>query len=40
MGPSSSLVTAVYERVVVLTGFGGLAPFDQIALSIQASQGR
>jgi hypothetical protein len=38
MGSSLSLITEVNERVVVLTCFGELAPFDQIAVTIGASE--
>jgi len=38
MGCSLSLVTEVNERVVVLTCFGDLAPFDQIAVTLGASE--
>jgi hypothetical protein len=38
MGPSNSLVTEVNERVVVLTCFGDLAPFDDIAVTLSASE--
>jgi hypothetical protein len=35
---SLSLVTEVNERVVVLTCLGDLAPFDQIAVTLGASE--
>ncbi|MHC4432579.1 MAG: META domain-containing protein [Planctomycetota bacterium] len=38
MGRSLSLVTEVNERVVVLTCFGDLAPFDQIAVTLGAGE--
>jgi hypothetical protein len=38
MSPSISLFTEVNERVVVLTCFGELAPFDQIAVTFGASE--
>jgi hypothetical protein len=38
MGPFLSLITEVNERVVVLTCFGDLAPFDEIAATIGASE--
>ena len=38
MGRSLSLVTEVNERVVVLTCLGDLAPFDQIAVTLGASE--
>ena len=38
MGRSLSLVTEVNQRVVVLTCFGDLAPFDQIAVTLRASE--
>jgi hypothetical protein len=34
MGRSLSLITEINERVVVLTCFGELAPFDQIAVTL------
>ena len=37
MGPSVSLVTEVDERVIVLTCFGELAPFDEIAVTVTGS---
>jgi hypothetical protein len=37
-GPSNSLVTEVNERVVVLTCFGDLAPFDEISITLSASE--
>ena len=37
MGRSLSLVTEINERVVVLTCFGELAPFDQIAVTLGAA---
>jgi peptidyl-Lys metalloendopeptidase len=38
MGPSLSLITEVNEQAVVLTCFGELAPFDEIALTLGASR--
>jgi len=38
MGRSLSLITEVNERVVVLTCFGELEPFDEIAVTIDASE--
>jgi heat shock protein HslJ len=38
MGRSLSLFTEVNERVVVLTCFGELAPFDQIAVTLGAGE--
>jgi hypothetical protein len=38
MGRSLSLITEVYERVVVLTCFGELAPFDEIAVTLGANE--
>jgi heat shock protein HslJ len=38
MGRSLSLITEVDERVVVLTCFGELEPFDEIAVTIGASE--
>ena len=38
MGRSLSLITEVNERVVVLTCFGELEPFDEIAATIGASE--
>jgi hypothetical protein len=38
LGLSVSLITAVDERVVVLTCFGELAPFDDIAVTLGGSQ--
>ena len=38
MGRSLSLITEVNERVVVLTCFGELEPFDEIAVTIGASE--
>jgi heat shock protein HslJ len=38
LGRSLSLITEVNERVVVLTCFGELAPFDEIALTIGAKE--
>jgi hypothetical protein len=40
MGRSLSLITEVDERVVVLTCFGELAPFDEIAVTIGTSEQR
>jgi heat shock protein HslJ len=40
MGQSRSLVTAINERIVVLSCFGELAPFDALALSLGSSEGR
>ena len=37
MGRSLSLVTEVNERAVVLTCFGELAPFDEIAVTLGPS---
>jgi hypothetical protein len=36
MGRSLSLITQINERVVVLTCFGELAPFDEIAVTLRA----
>jgi heat shock protein HslJ len=38
MGPSLSLITEVNEQAVVLTCFGELAPFDEIALTLGPSR--
>jgi heat shock protein HslJ len=38
MGRSLSLVTEINERAVVLTCFGELAPFDEIAVTLGASE--
>jgi hypothetical protein len=38
MGSSLSLITEINERVVVLTCFGELAPFDQIAVTLGANE--
>ena len=38
MGRSLSLVTEVNERAVVLTCFGNLEPFDEIAVTLAASE--
>jgi hypothetical protein len=38
MGRSLSLITEVNERAVVLTCFGELAPFDEIAVTLGASE--
>jgi hypothetical protein len=35
---SLSLITEVNERAVVLTCFGKLAPFDEIAVTLGASE--
>lgn len=40
MGQSRSLVTVINERVVVLTCFGDLAPFEDVVLSVRASEER
>jgi hypothetical protein len=37
LGPSISLITEVDGRVVVLTCFGELAPFDDIAVTVGAN---
>jgi hypothetical protein len=38
MGPSISLFTEVNGRTVVLTCFGELAPFDEIAGTLSATE--
>ena len=38
MGRSLSLIAEVNERAVVLTCFGELAPFDEIAVTLGASE--
>ena len=38
MGRSLSLFTEINERVVVLTCFGELAPFDEIAVTLSANE--
>ena len=38
MGPSLSLITEVNERIVVLTCFGELALFDEIAITLGANE--
>jgi hypothetical protein len=38
MGRSLSLVTEISERAVVLTCFGELAPFDEIAVTLGSSE--
>jgi hypothetical protein len=38
MGRSLSLITEVNERVVVLTCFGELGPFDQIAVTLGSNE--
>ncbi len=38
MGRSLSLITEVNERVVVLTCFGEFEPFDEIAVTLSASE--
>ena len=38
MGRSISLVTEIHDRTVVLTCFGELAPFDEIAVTLSASE--
>jgi hypothetical protein len=38
MGRSLSLITEINERVVVLTCFGELEPFDQIATTLSAEE--
>jgi hypothetical protein len=38
MGRSISLITEINERVVVLACFGELAPFDEIAATLSASE--
>jgi hypothetical protein len=38
MGRSLSLITEVNGRAVVLTCFGELAPFDEIAVTLGASE--
>jgi hypothetical protein len=38
MGRSLSLITEINERVVVLTCFGELAPFDQIGVTLGADE--
>lgn len=38
MGPSISLFTEINERAAVLTCFGELAPFDEIATTLGATE--
>ena len=38
MGRSLSLITEINERVVVLTCYGELAPFDEIAVTLGANE--
>jgi hypothetical protein len=38
MGRTISLVTSINERVVVLTCFGKLTPFDEFAVTLRANQ--
>jgi hypothetical protein len=38
MGRSRSLIAEVNEQVVVLTCFGELAPFDEIAVTLGSSR--
>jgi hypothetical protein len=38
MGRSNSVIIEIKERVVVLTCFGNIAQFDEIALTLCASK--
>jgi hypothetical protein len=38
MGQSRALITTIHDRVVILSCFGNLALFDEIAVTLHANE--